>query len=80
MESLTLERRLDHSNSDAEVTEPLAVITLDGIALQERLHDLQNLVFLDGAAEQLIESLTVVAAAEVHVVRAVGLADELWTY
>ncbi|KAH8709250.1 hypothetical protein HC256_009173 [Beauveria bassiana] len=43
---------------------------------QQRLHNVENLGLLDARAVQLVEALPVVAAAEVHVVRAKGLADK----
>ncbi|TKW57249.1 hypothetical protein CTA1_2221 [Colletotrichum tanaceti] len=67
---------LDHADADAEVAEPLALLSLGRVPLQQRLHDGQDLVLLDALAEQLVQALSVVATAKVHVVRAECLADE----
>ena len=71
VESLAFERWLDHTDADAEVAEPFAVVALDRVSLEKWLHDLQDFFLLDGAAEKLVESLTVVATAKIHVVGAV---------
>ncbi|GKT85628.1 LOW QUALITY PROTEIN: hypothetical protein Ct61P_03478 [Colletotrichum tofieldiae] len=72
----TLLGSLDDARTDAKVTKLLALLPLGRVPLEQRLHDGQDLVLLDALAVQLVQALSVVAAAEVHVVRAVRLSDE----
>ena len=37
VEDLALERRLNHANADGEVAKALAIVTLGGVALDQRL-------------------------------------------
>jgi hypothetical protein len=76
VEGLALEGWLDDANADDEVTEALAIVTLSGVALDHGLQNLEDLLFLDRAAEQLVQALAMVATTEVHVVSAVSLANE----
>ncbi|CAH0058598.1 unnamed protein product [Clonostachys solani] len=76
VEVLAIGRGLDYSAPDTEVAKALPLLSLKRVSLQEWLHDLQDLFFLDACSVELVQALAVIAATEVHVVRAVGLTDE----
>merc|ERR1711939_233700 len=69
-------RRLDHSNPHDKVTEPLAPVALERVALNEGLENAKDLILLDAATVQLVQSVTMVATTKVHIVCSVGLANE----
>lgn len=66
MEILSLGRGLDDTSANDKITKMLAVVALGREALDERLHDGEDLLLLDRATVQLIEALPVVAAAELR--------------
>lgn len=76
VEELALGRGLNHANANAEVSKSLALVSLTRVALEKRLHDAEDLLFLDGAAEELVKALSVVATTKVHVVGTVRLSDK----
>jgi len=40
----------DDAGADTEVTKSLTLVTLKGVALKERLHDVEDLILLDALA------------------------------
>ena len=61
-------RRLNHADTNDKVAEPLTLIPLHRVPLEQWLHDLENLLLLDTAAVELVQPLAMVATAQVHVV------------
>lgn len=76
MESLSLSCLFDHANTDAEITETLALFALQRVAFQQRLHDRQYLVLFDTAPVQLVKALAMIAASKIHIVRAIRFSYE----
>ena len=71
---------VDDTSTDTEVTEPLRFLAIGipfkSVALEKRNHNIENLFFLDGLAEQLVQTLAVVSTTKVHVVSTVGLSNK----
>lgn len=63
MEILALHGRLHDALPDHEVAEPLALVALKGVLLDQRLEDAEDFFFGDGGAVELVEAVAVVAAA-----------------
>jgi len=76
VESLALGRGLDHADADAKVAKALAVVALHGVPLERRLEDRQDLFFVDGAAEELVQAVAVVAASEVQLLSEVRMSEQ----
>lgn len=65
VECLALCRRHNVTRANDKVAETLTVVAFGGVALDDRLHDLENRLFVDVGSVQLVEPLTMVASTEV---------------
>ena len=69
MEVLAFGCLVDDTSADRPVAEMLTLVALFGIPRQEVLKDLEDLFFHDRAAIELVQTFSVIAAAEVHVAK-----------
>lgn len=76
MEITTFLRRSDHADSDAEVSKMLVGISLLRIPIDQRLHNLQNLILLDARSVELVQSVAVITPTKIHVVGTKGFTHE----
>lgn len=67
VEELPFSSLIDDAGTDGPVTEMLTTVALLRIAGQKVLHDLEDLLLHNGAAVELVETLTMIATSEIQI-------------
>ncbi|KAK5628051.1 hypothetical protein RRF57_003766 [Xylaria bambusicola] len=76
MEISALLRCHNDARANTKVTKMLSILTLGCVSLEQRLHDGKNFVLLDARSIQLVETLTIVATTQVHIINTICFTDE----